>query len=221
MKIDFEYVISAVVFIFSFLFIYSSLQPYSFITGFAATPKTEQTTAELSINRYINTGIDNVPVNFTYTGIVPGYWYNASNGTGIGGWPVELILYWETNCDTNTTYWGDAYFCREGTSCDEYYVNRFDVGNLTYNTTDWNYTIAGDHFYHYVWGFANTNITDASNETQVGEANSVKIYNSTCPCGERNYTERIWYRLYVPPGIYTGNYRANITFKVMDIGGGS
>jgi hypothetical protein len=221
MRINFEYVVSLVVFIFSFIAIYGMLQPYSFITGFAAEPKQEQVTATLKINRFINTGIDGYPVNFSFDDIVPGYWYNASNSTiGGNGWPLKLILYWETNADTNTTYWGSDYFCRDLSACDQVYVNRFDIGNLTYNTTDTNYTVGGDLFYHYVSGFANYNITDAYNETQAGEPSDVLIYNSTCPCGERNYTEFLWYRLFVPQGIRADTYTANITFKVMDIGGG-
>ncbi len=220
MKINFEYMLSLVVFVFSFIAIYGMLQPNSFITGFAATPQSEYTTADLSINRYINTAINFTPINFTYGGIVPGYWYNASNGTYGEGFPAQIILYWETNTDTNTTYWGDDYFCRDGTGCDDSFVNRFDVGNLTYNTSFVNYTtIALHQFEHYVWGFADLHIV-LGNETQIDEVSDIEIYNSTCPCGEANYTEYVWYRLYVPPGVYTGNYEANITFKVMDTGGG-
>jgi len=217
-KIGFEYIVGVVVFLFSFLAIYGLLQPYPFVF-FAAAPKTEQTTAELTISRYINTGINNTPVNFTYTGIVPGYWYNASNGTGLGGWPLQIIVFWETNTNVNTSYWGSQYFCMQGSTCDQELVNRFQIGNLTYNTSSTNFTSAGDQFHHYATGLADVHIVNG-NQTPALEANLVWIYNATCPCGEENYTLPVYYRLFVPQGAYSGNWQANLTFRVVDAGGG-
>ena len=224
MRIGFEYVIGLFVFVFSFLVLQAAINPFG-ITGFAATPKSEQTTADLSINRYINTGIDKVPVNFTFTGIVPGYWYNASNNaSGKYGWPSEMIIFPETNTAVNVSYWGSQYFCRtsgSGLGCNVTFQNRFDVGNLTYNTTSKNFTVwPGDSFYHYATGEADVHIV-LGNNTPAGSGSQIEIYDCTCPCGEHNYTLPIFYRLLVPAGVYAGNWEANITFKVMDTGGGA
>jgi hypothetical protein len=214
LEIPLGYIIAIVIGLLVFFPVYSFL---SFgrigveITSFEAVPKTQQAQAILSINRYINTGINKTPVDFG--SVDPGYTYNATVNSG---WPSELILYWETNVETNVTFWGTQYFCRNNTACDVELVNRFQIGNLTFNTTSINFTQSGDAWMHYIWGKFNNAIPQKS--TNYTEANADLIYNTTCPCGERNYTLPDYFRLSVPPGVRTGNWNATITWKVIDIG---
>ncbi|RLG19123.1 hypothetical protein DRN63_00265, partial [Nanoarchaeota archaeon] len=82
-------------------------------------------------------------------------------------------------------------------------------------TTDVNFTNAGDLWHHYAWGKFNT--PTPQEPTKAGEVNKDVVYNTTCPCGEENYTLPMWFSLFVPPGVRAGNWNTTVYWRVDEI----
>lgn len=212
-EIPLDLLVGAISFFCITMISYGTISRSPLITGFQAVSQ-QQAQAVLTVNTYIYTSLNRTPINFTFEGIVPGYWYNASNGTDGNGWPTTLIMWWETNVNTNISFWGNPSFCKEGTACAEVLSERFDIGNLTFNTTDLNFTIPGNLWHHYAWGKFNTPVPITPTKILT---NKDVVYNTTCPCGERNYTIPMWFSLFVPPGTRAGNWNTTVYWRVDEI----